>query len=161
MSEMWKIDLMTHCGTAIQNEANIHLSMEKRNIEIIPDDISFLAILRRGPTIHMKNKLSIVRCSHIIEVENKNKNTFYYQFYMSILEASKLEMRNEDFLNHGIMGKWKFVFDAKHKIPKIKLVQTYTSVIDFFEEACGNENPEWIRNTFNKYKDLVVVESKN
>jgi hypothetical protein len=74
---------------------------------------------------------------------------------MSILEASKIEMRNEDFLHHGIMGKWKFVYDTKHKIPKIKLLQLYENIFDFFKEACKVENPEWIRNTFKKYAELV------
>ena len=162
-NELWKIELMPQSGSS-NRSAFTHCLLKKPNyIQIIPDDISFLAILRRGPTIHLKNKLSLVRCSHIIEVEDNEQKeepiTFYYQFYMSVLEASKIEMRNENFLEDGIMGKWKFVFDSKNKIPKIKLLQTYTSIFDFFKEACDKENPEWIRKTFKKYADLV--DSKN
>jgi hypothetical protein len=160
-SEMWKIELLTQCGTSAQKNANLLNRLQKKSIEIFPDDISFLAILKRGPTIHMKNKISLVRCSHIIEAETTEKNILYYQFYMSILEASKIEIRNDTFLNDGIMGKWKFVFDAKQKIPKIKLVQSYTNIYDFFKEACGVENPEWIRNTFKKYMELVEAKDTN
>ena len=135
-------------------------------LQILNDDIEFVAILKRGPTFH-ENRRSLVKCMHIIpryednkesdemsEEDKEKKEQGYLNFYTSVLEATKIEAKYPEFYEDGLMGKWKLIAPSlavtKENLnhPTIKLVEYFSDVYEFFKCASNEVNPDWIRKSY-------------
>lgn len=131
------------------------------------DDIEFVCILKRGPTFH-EHRTSRVKCMHIIprfdddnkdEIDKEKKEQGYLNFYMSVLEATKIEAKYPEFCEDGLMGKWKLIapplfINEKNNHPTIKLVEYFSDVHEFFTCASNEINPYWIRQSYIHHADL-------
>ena len=119
-------------------------------IEIIEDDIVFTAVLKRTFTVH-NSEISKVRCLHVADYVKNSINLGNLEFYMSVLEATQIESKFPEFLDKGIMGKWKFVKPYKNDTsnsPLIVLLYAYTNADDFFEDAISHQNPSWVSQSY-------------
>jgi hypothetical protein len=135
--------------------------------QILNDDIEFAAILKRGPTFH-ENRKSLVKCMHIIprydvdeetyemseEDKRKKEEQGYLNFYMSVLEATKIEAKYPEFYEDGLMGKWKLIAPSTGNHPTIKLVEYFSDVYEFFKCANNEVNPNWVKNSYTFHEHL-------
>ena len=121
------------------------LNREENSIAISEDDVVFIAVIKRGPFVHTKRK-SYVRCFHIAELE-KGKSI---GFQMSILNATSIESKHKDFINDGLMGKWKLVPPkvGEQQFPQIVLLEVYQDANVFMQEVLEETNPDWVRKSY-------------
>lgn len=110
------------------------------------DDVVFFAVLQRGPTVHA-DKVTYVRCLHVAEWDTCGSRL---GLTMSLLDATAIEAKYADFVGDGLMGRWQLVKPEKGQEPRIKLLHAFNngSVIDFVNEALGDDNPEWVRRSY-------------
>lgn len=109
--------------------------------KIPPDDIVFSAIIRRGPTVHI-GKSTLVRCYHVGEWQ---KNS-YLSFNCTLLEATLIEQKHPEFVEDGIMGRWRIskIGNTVH----LKFLHCYHLTHDFLEDVFSAENPQWIKKSY-------------
>jgi hypothetical protein len=121
------------------NEAKYFCS---KNIE--PDDVVFVAVLKKGPTTHIGD-FSMVRCIHLANESNSTNLVLP----MSILDASSLSASHPSF-SEGLMGKWKLVSPKKGRLPFIKILEIYDNANEFLDSALKESNPSWAREPYEK-----------
>ena len=113
-------------------------------INIEPDDVVFVAVLKKGPTVHI-NKSSLVRCHHVAEYD---ENVFL-SFPMTILDATSILIEFPESTEDGLMARWKLVIPKSPCIfPNIQIIEMYTNVSEFIIDASSESNPEWIRKSY-------------
>lgn len=119
---------------------------EGPRVEIPADDVTFVAVLRRGRTEHTRAGRSCVLAEHVGEWSGGA----HLMFPMTLLDATALQARAADFGDDGIMGRWKLVAprapDAS--MPSVKLVSEYTDASTFLVDAAAADNPEWVRRSY-------------
>ena len=126
---------------------NVKYKNSKTNLSIPADDVVFTAILYRGLTNHTK-KGSFVSAYHLPS-DDEGKQL---EFKMSILEASAICSRYEDFENEGLMGRWKLISPTNDSSePAICLIKPIIDPKSFLIEASAPENPEWVRSFYSTY----------
>jgi len=111
-------------------------------IEILEDDITFYAILKRGVVEHTKvdNVYDTKVCAKDIASG--------ISFYMSLLESSMIEEFFPQFALDGVMGKWKLSPPKTGDYPLVQLVSALPDVNKFLELSRSKQNPEWIRTFY-------------
>ena len=125
------------------------------SVPILPDDIVFVAVLRRGPIVSI-GKQSNVRCYHLGEYEPGIR----LGFSMSILDATATEMNYRDFSSDGLMGRWRLIAPRYGTTtPRVALVESINDVNEFLSEALDKNNPEWIRSSYAAISDSIVIKS--
>lgn len=125
-------------------------------IHIPADDVVFVAVIKRGPTVHI-GKSSVVRCYHLAEYDDAVR----LGFSMSILDATATEVKYPDFSGEGIMGRWKLLSPkAGCTIPKIALIEIFENVNEFLNEALDKSNPEWIRSSYASIAESLIIKKE-
>jgi hypothetical protein len=125
------------------------------SVPIAADDVVFVAVLKRGPTVHI-GKNSNVRCYHIAEYEPGIR----LGLCMSILDATSTDMIYRDFSNDGLMGRWRLVAPRPGtNVPRVALIESFENVSDFLTEALDRSNPEWIRSSYASISDSILIKS--
>jgi hypothetical protein len=115
------------------------------SIQIDADDVIFFAVMKRGPTMHIRGKTA-VKCTHIAEHEHGTM-----EISMNLLDATYVEHLNEEFCTLGVMGVWKLLKPVDTQYPTMKLERIVNNADDFLAEAKSSSNPSWVREA---YKNL-------
>jgi hypothetical protein len=116
-------------------------------VSIPADDVTFVAVLRRGYTEHTRAGRSCVLAEHVGEWEAG----VHLVFRMSLLEATALQGRLAEFGDDGVMGRWKLLPPAPGlATPSVKLVAEYDDACKFLADAAAPENPEWVRRSYTR-----------
>jgi len=105
-------------------------------IQVPAEETTFVAVLRRGPTVSTHCK-TYVRAEHLAMTGDK-----YLVFPMALLEATEMEE-----FGNGIMGLWK-LYAHKQEV-RVSLMEEYTDAKKFLVDAKSDQNPEWIRASYN------------
>jgi len=105
-------------------------------IKVPAEETTFVAVLRRGPTVSTNCK-TYVRAEHLAMTGDK-----YLVFPMALLEATEMEE-----FGNGIMGLWK-LYAHKQEV-RVSLMEEYTDAKKFLVDAKSDQNPEWIRTSYN------------
>jgi hypothetical protein len=115
---------------------------KSRRVSLIaPDDVVFTAVMKRGPTVHLK--LSQVRCFHVAA----ESDGLHLGLGMSILEATSISNRYA--FHEGVMGKWKLITPAEEgSVPSITLLSIFENANDFLSEVIQDSNPSWARKPY-------------
>lgn len=114
-----------------------------KKFEILEDDITFVAVLKREETVHNLDN-TYVRCSHLCVDNNGNA----LNFQMTLLEATSIELKFPLFVEDGIMGRWKLVKPENSKTPNIILINNYDDVNEFLKESKSLDNVDWIKQFY-------------
>lgn len=128
----------------------------KFSLPIAADDLVFVAVLKRGPTVHI-GKNSNVLCYHVAEYEPGTR----LGFNMSILEATATEMTYQEFSEDGLMGRWRLIAPRQEtNIPRVALIEVFDDVNDFLIESLDKNNPDWVRSSYAAVADAVIIKSE-
>ena len=112
-----------------------------QKVSVQEDDITFVAVLKRGETVHNFKEGTYVRNYHLGD---------QLMFRSSLLEATSIEFKYPEYVQEGLMGKWKIVRPTEGNVPNIVLIEEYQDVHKFLKDAKHLDNAEWIRNTYLK-----------
>jgi len=109
------------------------------------DDVTFLAVLKRGATAHSAPEGTRVQCEHLGDLDAGQ----CLVFSTTLLEASYITSQHADFAAGGLMGRWKLVTPRKGSSePFIKLLHAFDDATQFLGEAQGLDNPAWVREAY-------------
>lgn len=111
----------------------------------IDDETTFYAILKMGLTEHTEKYGTRVR---VLDLAQDEKGA-HIVFYMSLLEATKVQQFHPAFSIAGLMGCWK-LSETETTYPCITLSETWDerNVNQFMQLAASAKNPDFIRKRY-------------
>ena len=123
-------------------------------VRISADDVPFVAVLRRGPTVHTLQGGTRVQCVHLGEWAPRQ----HLAPFMTLLQATTIEASYPEFCTEGVMARWRLLPPRKGSYePLVELVAVLPDAAQFLAEAAAPENPEWMRRS---YQDAWAVRAE-
>ena len=138
----------------LEDDVTFYAILKKRRVENVPDDSK--KYCTRVRCTHLANYVHPPTSEFIIAMNQKNPQSLQkIVFYMTLLEASKIERSYPTFARDGLMGRWKFCSSNSKTVtdesePFVVLLEPFhdEKVSGFLHHARSKKNPDFLRHSY-------------